>query len=125
MTPKVLTTIALGGALGSVLRYLMAVSLRPVSPAWPLGTLAVNVIGSLAIGFLWAWFAARPASDAVRLGLITGILGGFTTFSAFSIETLELLRTGGNTAALGYVAITLVTGLGACAVGLWLARLLA
>jgi fluoride exporter len=124
MTPLTLAAVALGGALGSVARYAVGLALRPASPTWPWGTLTVNVAGSLAIGILFAWFAARPVSDAVRLGLITGVLGGFTTFSAFSIETLELLRSVGPGAAAGYVAVSLITGLGACALGLWAARAL-
>lgn len=125
MTPLTLAAVALGGALGSVARYALGVALRPASSAsWPWGTLTVNVAGSLVIGVLFAWFATRPVSDATRVGLITGVLGGFTTFSAFSIETLELLRAAGPGAAAGYVAVTLVAGLGACALGLWMARTL-
>ena len=124
MSVGVWMAVAAGGAVGSVARYGVGNLARTLLPGWPWGTLTVNVIGSFAIGLLFAWFAARPASDAVRLGLMTGVLGGFTTFSAFSIETLELLRSGGATDALGYVAATLVLGLAACALGLWAARTL-
>lgn len=111
-------SVALGGALGSVARYGAALAARSLAPGWPWGTLFVNVAGSFAIGVLFAWFLLRPAPDWVRFGLITGVLGGFTTFSAFSMETIELLRTGGSVQAFGYVAATLVLGLGACALGL-------
>lgn len=124
MSSLVWIAVAAGGALGSVARYGVGNAARGLVPGWPWGTLLVNVLGSLLIGLLFAWFAARPAADTLRLGLITGVLGGFTTFSAFSIETLELLRSGGSLAALGYVAATLVLGLAACAVGLWAGRLL-
>lgn len=125
MTPLTVAAVALGGALGSVARYLIGVTmLRSWGPTWPWGTLVVNVAGSLAIGFLFAWFASRPVTDTVRFGLVTGVLGGFTTFSAFSMETLELLRTLGPGSALAYVAVTLAAGLGACAAGLWAARAL-
>ncbi|MGH8517718.1 MAG: fluoride efflux transporter FluC, partial [Panacagrimonas sp.] len=93
---------------------------RAVAPSSPwAATLAVNVLGSFAIGLLFAWFLARPAPDWVRLGLTTGLLGGFTTFSAFSIETLELMRGAGTPIAASYVAATLALGLVACALGLW------
>ena len=75
-------------------------------------------------GLMFAWFLLRPAPEWVRFGLITGVIGGFTTFSAFSIETMELLRTGGTVAAFGYVAATLALGLGACALGLAATRVL-
>lgn len=124
MSAAVLGAVALGGALGSVARYAVGVSARALAPGWPWGTLVVNVLGSFAIGLLFAWFMERPAPEWVRLGLITGVLGGFTTFSAFSIETLELMRSSGSVAAAIYVAATLAIGLAACALGLWAARLL-
>lgn len=124
MTPLTLAAVAFGGALGSVARFVIAAVMRQAAPTWPWGTLIVNVAGSFAIGVLFAWFAARPAHEAWRLGLITGVLGGFTTFSAFSLEALELLRSGGPGAATGYVAVTLVLGIGGCAGGLWAARAL-
>ena len=124
MSVAVWMAVALGGAFGSVARYGAGLAARQLAPGWPWGTLFVNVLGSFAIGLLFAWFAARPAPEWVRLGLITGVLGGFTTFSAFSVETLELLRSGGASAALVYVAVTLVAGLAACAAGLWMGRLL-
>ena len=117
-------SVALGGALGSLARYGAAIAARSVAPNWPWGTLFVNVTGSFAIGVLFAWFLLRPAPEWVRFGLITGVIGGFTTFSAFSIETMELLRTGGTVAAFGYVAATLALGLGACALGLAATRVL-
>lgn len=123
MSVGVWIAVAAGGALGSVARYGVGTFARALAPGWPWGTLAVNLLGSFAIGLLFAWFASRPASEAVRLGLITGVLGGFTTFSAFSIETLELLRSGGALPAFGYVTATLLLGLAACALGLWVARL--
>lgn len=116
--------VALGGALGSAGRYGLGLAARALWPGWPWGTFLVNVIGSFAIGLLVAGFMLRPAPEWLRLGLITGVLGGFTTFSAFSIEALDLLRSGGTTAAGVYVASTLVLGLAACALGMWLARVL-
>lgn len=124
MSLAVWLAVAVGGALGSTARFAVGQSARALYPGWPWGTWTVNVLGSLAIGVLMAWFLARPAPDWVRIGLMTGVLGGFTTFSAFSLDTLELLRTAGVASALAYVAASLVFGLAACALGLWLGRLL-
>lgn len=117
-------SVAVGGALGSVARYGVGLGARSLAPGRPWGTLMVNVSGSFAIGVLFAWFLIRPAPDWVRFGLITGVLGGFTTFSAFSIETIDLLRAGGTSAALAYIAVTLIAGLAACGLGIAAARLL-
>jgi CrcB protein len=114
--------VALGGAVGSVARFGVGLFARAMLPGWPWGTLFVNLLGSLLIGALVGWFGLRPASDALRLGLITGVLGGFTTFSAFSMETVEMLRAGDTAAGLAYVAMSVVLGLAACALGLWAAR---
>lgn len=122
MTPASILAVAIGGALGSLARFFAGMTARALAPDWPWGTLFVNVVGSFAIGFLFAWFVARPTADWVRFGLVTGVLGGFTTFSAFSIETLELLRGGGLGAAGLYVGVTLAAGLAACGAGVWLAR---
>ncbi|TDU32889.1 camphor resistance protein CrcB [Panacagrimonas perspica] len=115
-------SVALGGALGSVARHGVGVAARALWPGWPLGTLVVNVSGSFAIGVLFGLFLLKPAPDWVRFGLIIGVLGGFTTFSAFSIETVEMLRVEGAWAASIYVVATLILGFGACALGLWVAR---
>lgn len=124
MNPAILLAVACGGALGSLARYGVGALSRMLWPGWPWGTLFVNLLGSFVIGLLFAWFAERPVDDWLRLGLITGVLGGFTTFSAFSIETLELWRADGAGGAAIYVAVTLVAGLAACALGLWSARTL-
>lgn len=114
--------VAAGGALGSVARFGAGLFARGLAPGWPWGTLFVNVLGGLLIGVLATWFGLRPTSDAIRLGLITGVLGGFTTFSAFSMETIEMLRAGDIAAGLAYVAASIALGLAACAVGVWATR---
>lgn len=92
-------------------------------PGFPLATLAVNAIGGVCIGLLFAVSASRPdLPDWLRTGLITGVLGGFTTFSAFSLETLLLWREGQGVLALANIALNLLLGLGGCALGLWLGR---
>lgn len=122
MSTAVWLAVAGGGALGSVLRYGVGLAARALCPGWPWGTWVVNVVGSFLIGVLFAAFILRPVPEWVRVGLITGVLGGFTTFSAFSIESLELARSSGVSAAGLYVVATLLTGLTACALGAWTAR---
>ena len=116
--------VALGGACGSVARYALSTSLRSLIPGFPWGTLVVNVVGGLAMGAITACALTRPAalSDTLRIGLTTGVLGGFTTFSAFSIETLSLWRDGNATVAFANIAANLLLSLAACALGFWLAR---
>jgi fluoride exporter len=94
---RTVVLVAAGGALGSVLRYALGgiVQIRSGVLAFPLGTLAVNVIGCFAIGVVAELFEMRGATgSASRAFLTVGLLGGFTTFSAFSNETLNLLRDG-------------------------------
>jgi CrcB protein len=88
--------IAAGGAVGSVLRYWLSAWVHSLAGrGFPYGTLAVNVVGCLLMGFLFAWFVERLSSDSVvRAGILIGVLGGFTTFSSFSIETFNLLEEG-------------------------------
>ncbi len=108
-----LPLVAFGGALGAALRYL-ATLLWPA----PWGVLAVNVAGSLAIGLL-----AGRLSPALAPLLITGVLGGFTTFSAFSLDALRLVEGGRLGAAALYVGGSVGLSVLACALGLWLGRL--
>lgn len=113
----------MGGAAGSVLRYATGIwCLRWFGVALPWGTLAVNVIGSAFIGLLGGLIAAEfPISTEARLLLITGLLGGFTTFSAFSLEVGTLfLRS--PTLAATYLGLSLVGGLGAFALAFALGR---
>lgn len=115
--------VALGGALGSLARYSLGLWLRVAVPGFPLATLLVNAVGGLCIGLIFALTVARPDTpDWLRTGLITGVLGGFTTFSAFSLETLLLWREGQGTLALANIALNLLLSLGGCALGLWLGR---
>ena len=94
--------VALGGALGSVMRFGLSTWITAYAGrAFPYGTLAVNILGCLAMGMLMVWLAERDAT--LRLGLTVGLLGGFTTFSAFSAETLTLMAQGAWGRALAYV----------------------
>jgi fluoride exporter len=111
---QTLPLIALGGAAGSVLRYLMVAAIGA-----PWGTAAVNVLGSFAIGVLFVLIGSRESG---QLLLMTGLLGGFTTFSAFSLDTLKLFEQGevlqAGTYVLGSVALSLI----AVVLGVVLAR---
>jgi CrcB protein len=116
--------VALGGAIGSVLRWaaVWGASRLPRAAGYPWGTLGVNLVGSCAIGFvLTLAFERGLVAPATRLFLVTGVLGGFTTFSAFSWETLVLVRDGQALAALGYVAGSVLGGFAAALLGAALA----
>jgi CrcB protein len=110
-------SVALGGAIGAVLRYLVGLAV-----AFPMGTLAVNVVGSFAIGLVWAQFAGKSPSPAAMPFLMTGVLGGFTTFSTFSLDTLRLIHDGRIVFAGGYVVASVLLSLLACALGLYLIK---
>lgn len=104
--------VALGGAGGAVARWLVGLTLP-----FPLGTLAVNILGSLAIGVAWPLLALRwhPL-------LIIGVLGGFTTFSAFSLDVLRLVEGARPAAALAYAAVSAGLSIVACWAGLMIGR---
>jgi CrcB protein len=113
--------VAAGGALGALARYGVGMAAaRWLGPAFPWGTLIVNVAGGLAMGLLIA--RVSPEQVALRLGLGVGLLGGFTTFSAFSLETVRLMEHQPGLAML-YVAASVIFSVGACWAGLSLGRI--
>lgn len=115
-----LLLVALGGAMGSAARYGVGLAAaRVFGAAFPWGTLIVNVVGGFAMGAL----AARmgPSTENLRLLLGVGVLGGFTTFSAFSLDTLRLMEREPGSALL-YVLASLILSIGACWAGLMLGR---
>ena len=113
--------VFLGGGLGAVLRYGIGKwTLAWFGSGFPVGTLAVNIVGSLAIGL--AIGALDGVGQSARLFFVTGLLGGFTTFSAFSLDTLTLWQRGEAGTALAYVAASILLSLGACAAGYGLGR---
>lgn len=116
--------VALGGGLGAALRHLTNLAaLRLLGPNFPFGTLAVNVIGSFLMGVLVEVVARRfGASAELRLFLATGVLGGYTTFSAFSLDTIVLWERGAPGLAVAYVGLSVLLSLSAIIGGLWLAR---
>lgn len=133
-SPSFLTSsalVALGGGLGAWLRFLTGVAwTRAIGPAaasaFPLATLSVNVIGSLAMGLLAGWLARTgTAGEPWRLLLGVGVLGGFTTFSAFSLEFALLVERGELGTAMAYVAVSLIAGFAALFAGLFVMRAVA
>jgi CrcB protein len=113
--------VGLGGAVGAMARFGFG-RLLGVGGAWPWATFGVNVIGGLLMGLLVGWLAARGGSEQMRLLLGVGVLGGFTTFSAFSLEVMLLIERGQAGLALGYALASAVAAVGALALGLWLTR---
>ncbi|MGB8812244.1 MAG: fluoride efflux transporter CrcB [Paracoccaceae bacterium] len=112
-----LSQVALGGAIGAVLRHLTSLgALRVFGAGFPCGTLAVNVVGSFVMGAL---FVALAQKDALRLApfLMTGILGGFTTFSAFSLDAFRLWEDGQAGLASGYVLGSVALSIAALVAG--------
>jgi CrcB protein len=119
---KELLLVVAGGALGAVARYQIGGWVLNLTPDWrfPAGTFAVNVLGCAVAGALWGLAEKYDLfSQEVRLFLFTGLLGGFTTFSAFGLETVALLRRGDLAVALTYVGLSVLCGVGV----LWLAVL--
>ncbi len=121
---KVLLGIAAGGAVGAVLRYLV---MSWVSRIWghefPIATLLVNVLGCFILGILVEMMALRwPLGDVMRAFLVVGIMGGFTTFSAFSLDVVVLAERGQMMAAFGYIMASVVLAVGGFWLGLALMR---
>jgi len=115
--------VGLGGAIGSMSRYLVGVALTALlGPTFPWGTLAVNVVGSFAAGALVGTADVRGLATSTRLFAMTGFLGGFTTFSAFAAETVRLFEQQGAVSAGANVAANLLVGVGAAILGLVVAR---
>ena len=123
-----LLLVALGGGLGAAGRHLVNLAaLRSFGPGFPAGTLAVNVLGSLLMGLLVGWLAARAggSGNALRLFLATGFLGGFTTFSAFSLDVALLWERGALGAAAPYAGISVTASILALFAGLAAMRVIA
>ena len=112
--------IALGGAIGTVARYAISVLAVPVSQTLPWGTIGINITGSFVIGFIGTLTLAHgrfPLSENARLFVMVGFCGGFTTFSSFSLQTLDLLRGGSVVRAAVNVAASVVLCVLAVTVG--------
>ena len=122
----ILLLIALGGAAGSVLRYLVGGRVQHFAPhGFPLGTLVVNVLGCFLIGIFIRQFMNVQTHNYVRALLVVGFCGGFTTFSAFSMETVGLIEGGEYPRAFAYVLLSVALSLTATFAGMSAMRLIA
>ena len=112
--------VALGGAIGTVARYLLALAAAPISASLPWGTIAINIAGSFLIGLVGTLTLAQgryPMPETARLFVMVGFCGGFTTFSSFSLQTLDLLRAGAIGRAALNIAASVLLCLAAVALG--------
>ncbi len=118
--------VFVGAGVGGALRHGMNIGVaRVLGTHFPFHTFLINIVGSLVMGLIAGWFMDRPAVDShVPLFLMTGILGGFTTFSAFSLDALLLWERPGHRLAGVYVAGSVVGGIVGLLLGLWIVKLL-
>ena len=107
--------VGIGGALGSVLRYGLAGLSQRFFVSFPFGTLVVNVTGCLAIGFVSERFVAWNADPVLRAAVVVGVLGGFTTFSTFSLDTLDLA----SERQYGLAGLNVLASVATCLVAVW------
>ena len=114
--------VGLGSMAGGMCRYGISQALASKSLGFPLNTLLINLLGCLLIGLLAGLFERAAVASPVRLLCITGFLGGFTTFSTFSLESIQLFRVGNWQGAFAYIFISLIAGLGLSAAGFFLTR---
>lgn len=121
-----LILVMAGGAIGAGARHLVGrAALSLAAPGWPWGTLAVNLIGGFAMGLLVAVLARGGGNEGLRLFLGVGILGGFTTFSAFSLEAMTMIERGDWIAAAGYALVSVIGSIAALGLGAAIVRGLA
>lgn len=121
---KILLAVGIGSFIGSVARYLLSLFIQTRSgAAFPFGTLGVNILGCFLIGFVVAVLSRGTLGAEWRPFLVTGILGGFTTFSAFSLESVYLLQAEQYGQAILYILGSVVLGLLATFAGMWLVKL--
>jgi CrcB protein len=116
--------VFLGAGLGGVLRHLLNAWVTALlGSAFPFGIMAINILGSTAMGLLAGWLTVKGANGSdLRLFLATGVLGGFTTFSAFSLDTAFLIERGETALAAAYVGASVALSIAGLFAGLWLAR---
>ena len=108
--------VGLGGAVGAILRWWVGVLMSHLLAPVFLGTLVINLAGSFLVGVLLIWFQGKlPINDVLRTGIVVGLLGGFTTYSAFSMEAVNMMMAGLYGRASAYVVVTVVV----CLMGTW------
>lgn len=121
---KILLLVGIGSFIGGILRYLLSISIQTkFAGVFPLGTLTVNILGCLLIGVFLGLSEKIIISQDIKFLVATGLLGGFTTFSAFSVETFTLIRLGHTGLAATYVSASIIIGLAATFIGFLLIRL--
>lgn len=124
-SPSALLAVAIGGAVGSVARYVLGAAVQARTGAgFPYGTLAVNVTGSFLLGLLSTWLVARAASPEIRLLLMIGLCGGYTTFSSFAYESALMMQDARLLRAAAYVTTSVVLTIAAMFTGFAAARTL-
>jgi fluoride exporter len=120
---KSIILVMTGGALGAAMRFGLARALPLADGGWPWATFAANIIGGFAMGVLAAWLLrGENAAEPLRLFLGVGVLGGFTTFSAFSLEMARMVERGQGMLAGGYALVSVILALCAVFAGMMLAR---
>ncbi len=121
---KIIIAVGIGSCIGGILRYLLSQLIQTkFLSTFPFGTLSVNIIGCLFIGLVFGYSERSYISMEWRLFLVTGLLGGFTTFSSFSNETIALIRDGQSWLALSYVVSSVIVGLIATFAGIFIIKL--
>lgn len=124
MSPRLALLLAVGGALGTLARYCLSLWAAPYSTSLPWGTILINIIGSFVIGAfgtLTLAHARYSVPEELRLFVMVGVCGGFTTFSAFSLQTLDLLRSGFVGRAVFNAVFSVLACIAAVAAGHWIA----
>ena len=121
---KSLLIVGTGSFIGGAMRYLLSTFMKNVcDQSFPWGTLSVNLLGCFLFGILFAIFSKNASTDnSLYLLLATGICGGFTTFSTFANESVQMLQHGNTSGFIGYVATSVVAGLALIALGYWLVK---
>ena len=118
---EVVLVVGLGGAVGAILRWWVGVLMSHLLAPVFLSTLVVNLVGSFLVGVLLIWFQGKlPINDVLRTGIVVGLLGGFTTYSAFSMEAVNMMIAGFYGRASAYVVVTVAV----CLVGTWVGVML-
>lgn len=117
MMPTTVLSVALGGAIGAVMRYLVNVTIGGF-----LATLTVNVVGSFLMGVAFVYLLSTKGVDTWQPFVMTGILGGFTTFSAFSLDVIGMVKADDYLGAGLFVLASVVLSIMACGLGIWIAK---
>lgn len=125
--PRDLLIVFVGGALGVGIRFTIEAAVYATPGSWPLATFAINIVGALALAYLYEFILVRNVDaergKILRLGVGTGVLGGFTTYSTFALESARLLTMGAIVVGVGYAVLSVLLGVAAAGLGIWLARL--